>query len=654
MIQIKTEHQASELLREAVRASSNERRDTSVSAAIGRMYYIGIQWVQQGEAPGGYSHVFRSGVAAAGPQRIRATINEIAGNIIRITAATNPEKLYVDALPLHSVTGVIGSKNADLIEPFSNMMIDKSGLLRAAKRANFERSIDGKHGVGFRIQSQIINGHKNETIKAFSFDGSRLTLDPTSTSDDIQDGEFVMYSDVMSIHAIRRVYGDEALRGIDETKMSSIGQLTPTEQQFYQLSGGRMYSEYYRSSREKGALVHAVYLKGPSERFDRQLIMISAGGKNPDKVLNINNQENPIGLNGIPFITINGFRRPMSRAMVPDVALMKDTQDKLNMTASLFFQQMFDYNTNKTWFIDQSWFGGNRADKSEIIDEFNSGYVFGDARGRRGSPPVQVQSPPPSQALENTMNTMISQVKDASFQSALHQGKTKSNVTDLATQMSVDLTERPLDDRVKDDVWSYQRLISTMTATAIGLVKSGSPEIVTAMSDQGFSDEMIGDIAGMSQYRMPNELRLRDQALRPRSRQQRINQVERGIELGAVPPTEYSALMASLDTPINQLDKETIRYSRSVASRLLDGGQFEPKQLGSRVQIMLDELQRASMDPIALSNPEISQTIEEAKIDQMEIDGLLESEDEQPIEGDGAPEEMDLQTLLGGVSNLPA
>jgi len=642
----------SQWVREQIRDSSTERRDMEIAAGRSRSYYIGIHWLQQGQATGGYSRLFRTSIndtVASG--RIKATINEITGNIIRIAAATNPEKLNVDALPLHHITGISGAKDSDLMENFANMLIEKSGLLQSARTANFERSIDGRHGVGIRIQSSQINGVANTKLKSFEFDGYRLTTDQTTRSDNLEDNEFVIYSDVMSIHAIRRVYGEEALFEVDQNKMNTVAELTPTEHAFYYLSGGKMYADYFKHSKEKGALVHEIYIKGSGDRFDRRYVMLSTGGsENDDRVPNFDNPVNPIGLKGMPYILL----KPGSRDKVSDTALMLDNQDKLNLTGTLFFQQLYDYVNNSIWFIDQSWFGSGRADKSEIMEEFNRGYVFGNARDRRGSPPVQIQNPPPNPALEQTMSSMISQVKESAFQSSVHRGQLKSHVTDGAVQLAADLVERPLDDRVKDDVESYQRLISTITATGIGMVRSESPDLIVSMTKQGFSNQMIGEIGNMDPTSMPVSLALRDQALRPRSRQQRVSQVERGIELGAVDPSTYSRLMATLDMAIDPLDKETMQFANMTAAGMLDGQPYQPISLGSRVNIMLDALQRASMDTIARANPEIQQAIEEAKISQMEIDGLLQSEEDELAPEPEGPQQADLQSILGGVSIPPA
>jgi len=637
--------QLTQWTREKIAEDVTRRRDMEAYAALNRSYYIGVQWINQGSAPGGYNRYWKSEInnVVQGDQRIKATVNEITGNIIRIAAATNPDRLDIDALPLHGVTGVRGAADADLIENLGNMLLEMSGSVSAARTANFERSVDGRHGIGYRITA-------DQTIRWFEYDGYRVTTDLNTRSDRLAEHEYVIYSQVWSLEGAKRVYGEALFNGADEKQMRTVGELTPTEQSFYHLTNGRMYAQYARNSKSKGLVVHEVYLRGNARRFDRRYLVVSMGsGVNSDFVLNFDNPENPYGGNGMPLGLLNGFPRPGSEQKISDSGLMIDKQNKLNMTATLFFQQMYNYVHGHIWFINKAYMGKNRVDESEIIDEFNKGYVFGNTRDQRTAPPQLVHMPPPNPALEQTMAGQKQDIKESAFQSAAHQGQVKSHVPDASFQLAADLSQLPLDDRVKDDVNTYQELITNMIATGIGLIRSGSPEIVLSLQEQGFTTEMIGKLAMMDSNRMPISIRLRDQALRPRSRQQRVAQIERAVELGGLDPSRLPILFAELDVPIDMVVKETIQYSNRVATNMLDGQPFQPILLGNRAQIMIDALQRAAMSETARSNPQIGEAVQEAIITQMEIDGLLEPEEEQAQQG-GLPPEADLQSLIDGVS----
>lgn len=600
-----------QFVQDSRRDAEPERNEQQAYAAKCRCYVLGLQWIghQSGPAGGGYSRLVRWATDWVGRSgQIRATINRITKHTIQVASATNPSRLDVDGLTTDRATGVTDAELADLVESVANIGIDQCSLLAAARAANFERTVSGDHGIGLALEQtqMVVQGNGGESIpvmgtslRAFDFDATRLTLDPHNQSRNLRDHDTVIYSDVLTVHRMRRLFGAEFMKRLDENKLSTVGQLMPLEMEFSTLSGGQLYSQYKQHSRTKGACVHFVHVRDGASRFGTMYVVIEAGSNDP-LVPNFDNPMSPFGGDGLPYMVLRGHRRPTMRRSISDVGMQLDDQDKLNMIASLYVQQVAAYTGQGKWLADRSHFR-RHGDDAEIIRNLQrKNVLLYDAPNPQSRPPQYVSMPEPSQALELTMTRMEDGMREQAFRSEVHQGRLKTHQTNRNVQLSVELSELPLDDRINEDVLEYERFIGMLTSTTLRAAQAGDPAILKQLRDSGFGPDEFAKLAAVDADEPPVRIKLRQQGLRYRSRSSREQQLYDMASAQMLDPRKFRMVMADeLDMPVSDVDKQVIRFCRMVAERVMYGEEFTPFPLGDRTDIMLEELTRAMTGSMA-------------------------------------------------------
>jgi hypothetical protein len=604
MLTFKSDKEVHEFVMSARRDAEGERSETLAYVSKCRCYMLGLQWIghHSGPAGGGYSRLVRWATDWVGRSgQIRATINRTTRHTIQVAAATNPARLDVDGLTTDRATGAGDAETADIVESVANVAIDRCGMLAAARAANFERTVAADHGIGLAMEQtrMVVDVNGRETpvigsaVRAFDFDATRLTLDPHNQSRNLRDHEFVIYSDVLTVHRMRRMFGDAVMARIDEKALKTVGQLMPLEMEFNTLSGGQLYGQYKQHSRTKGAVVHFLHARGGGpDRFGLMYVVIETGGK--PLVPGFEDPQSPFGGDGLPYAVIRGHRRPTMRRSISDVGMQLDDQDKLNMIASLYVQQVAAYTGQGKWLADRSHFRRLGEDQAIIKDIQRKNVILYDGASPNSKPPQYVGMPEPSQALEFTMDRMEGGMREQAFRSEVHQGRLKTHQTNRNVQLSVELSELPLDDRITDDVMEYERLISVLGGTAVRSAQQRDPTLLKRLADSGFGPEEFQRLAVIDSSDMPVALRLRQQGLRYRSRSSREQQLYDMAGAGILDGKSVRRVMAGeLDMPVSEVDKQVIRFCRQVAERVMYGMEFVPLPLGDRTDIMLEELTRA-------------------------------------------------------------
>lgn len=662
------EKEVRQFAQDSVRDATHDRHMFGSYASRCRCYYIGSQWIQQDQAPLNFQRLVREAtnwVGQAGP--IRATINRTTKHAIQVASATSPEKLWVDGLPPDHAEGIMEVGAADIMETLANSAIDDAGLLSVARRANFERTIDGAHGIGLAMDTWDdtldINGGQtrvtNRKVRAFDFDFTRLTLDPNNQSHRLRDHDSIIYSEVFTENKLRKFFGDDVMNRIDAKSLSTIGSLMPVEMQFHTLSGGAMYAPYHAYRHTKGALVHFLHFRSASGRYDTQFAVIEAKpviGKDMDHiVVGMDDPRSPWGGDGLPYVVLYGHHRPMSRMPVSDVGMMIDDQDKLNLTASMYFQQLYDF-TQYSYLVDKRWFGA-RADDNSIREQMNSRVIIGD-NAQSGKEPELMLRPQPSATVSSDMDRFEIAMREQAFRTESHQGKLKSHVTTTQFVGTNELTQIPLDDRITTDIQdAYEPIISVLAGTTIANLAASSPYTARLLTEAGLSPDDLGAISQMNPHRIPAILSIRQETVRRRSRSQRKQDLVDAVSIGALDPKQFAKTMASdLDMPLSSLDKQAIRYARDTARMVMMGQPFTPLPLGTYGDHLIDEFRRALMSDTAKRIPEAYQRLAQAIISQQEM-LAMEMGQEQPTgqAGGSAPQgdplqDASLDELLGGMT----
>ena len=655
MIQnFKSEKELTDWVDDRMRETQTTRQAWAQYANKCRAYFNGTHWLKSGTGPDGLMRLYYNEMNTwlgeyDANEPMRVTINQITKHVLQSAASTNWTEMEVTAAQSHGSPSPDDVVNADLIEAVANVAIDQCRLRAAAETANFERCVDAMHGVGVRLQSCDLNGQRDYDLRAFDFDGYQLCLDPTLKDHDLRAHPYVIYTEVLTLHAAERDFGPEIMAKIDKDKLQTVAQLLPVELAFHGLSGGRMYSHLSQVSSQKAVRAHWVFLRGPGKRFDRLYYVIDGIGPAGRSVVNFGNPANPYGGCGMPLAIKVGFRRPGEIFPISDVGMMIDEQDRLNAIASLFFQQMWDYTTNYVYLIDKGWFGDSRADTSKIQEMTRGTHWIGNTNGQtRFQPPQLVSRPAPSQGLEMSMERARSEVRRANFQSDLHDGQTKTHVADRTNQLAVELVEMPIDDRRDADVMAVAALIEVAAGTLLRAAQSGGVTLLLALKEAGLNQTLIGRALSLNPDRLPAKLVINRESVRRRSRGQQKRDLIEAVQYGAhLDPTIRQAL-SELDYPLMQDDKAIERWANEAVARLITGDMWDAIPFGSSRETVFSALRRGMMSDAA-KNPQVMAALQEAFQMQMEIEGMLAPPEEGASPQQQGPVEMTLEDMLGGI-----
>lgn len=627
-----------------VRLETRDRRQALQQyAARNRAWYLGIQWgLGEDTNHSPFSKAIRGAVDDVnritkrnGPNGLRTTLNKLTENTIAVASSTNPRKLDVVSTYSAGIGRPDDMAQQDVVEAIANSVIEDSSALQAIRRANFERCVDGMHGYGHRIEmTQDADGRIDSRQRCFTYDAWQLILDPEEIDQNFANHEYVGHCQVMSIHAARRIFGAENLSQIEESKLPSIGKLLALENSYNMLTGGAMFPGVARNAKAPGVVIHTTFLRGSDKRFDRMIVtadgsyeLETGGGR---QVLNWNRNEegvgNPYGGVGMPLFASYGYPRPGEVNGISDVAMQIDAQHKLNIAASMYFQCLWNY-IQKVIVIDPKGLTDKRTSPEDIRREMRQGFLRWSARTRDAKPPSVIEFPQPPQVIGNDIERFGRDVRQSTFRTDSHVGEHKSHVSDRTVERGVELSDIASEDRVDDDVQNYERFVESLASTQVRLIQSGHASPIRMMIEAGLNDQQMGAMGRVDALRQLPRLKLSEEAIRRRSRSQKVQDINLLNQAGAFgqDPTQQRRLYTELDMPVSDFDKQMLQYANQTAADVARGIPFEPYPLGPGAAYMIEALQRAITQT---REPTIRRALSEA----IDAQKRAESSSAEPVE----------------------
>lgn len=655
-----TAKEVDDFIKQAHRDSERERGDLSDYQSKCRCYYLGAQWISS-QRPGArrieatVDRAYPNYASDQGP--IRAVVNRVTRNTIYTAAQTNPAKIDVDAISSSSNVDSDVRSAAFAGEALANQLIEKSGMLTAARLSNFERTVSGMQGLGVRVE--YIGDEGDKCLKCFTFDACRLVLDPGNPSVDLMDHDYVIYDEIITLPKLKRLFGEEWVNAnIEEKMMSTVGQLMPRELAFNRLSGGELYQKYAQQSSTKAAVVNWMYCKDRYNRFGKMYVTVNANQKEPLWV-NENDNESPYGGCGLPFVIIRGHLRPNSRKPISDVGMMMGDQDRLNLMASLWLQQAYDYTAGYQWIVDQRAFSRKKSDPDSVSRELNQRVVLMDGTASAARPERIVPNEP-SANMDSMMRLAEGDVREGAFRSEASRGVTKSHVTNENFARTQEQTELPLDDRIDEDVRQYERLAEVIVGTGIAFLQRRMPYISKLAMNAGLSDFELGVVASLNPRDLPFSIRLRNQSIRRPSRSQRRQNLIDAVSMQAVLPEEMRFVMAEeLDLPLSEGDKRAAKFALQKAVQVRDGEEYVPMDVGeygawvvrAMRLVMMEDRTSQIEGALARLDAAISAQREFEMQLAMEAEGAMAQE--QPPAAPDATTSMSIEQMMQGAQIAP-
>ena len=656
MIRHKDADELKDWVRERRRETNARRVAQQEYAARCRSYDAGVQWLSRGvagnqldtQALRAFKQASTANVPDGGTAPLRTTLNKITENIRRVQAATAPKKLDARSTPDYGIGRSLDIVKSDVAEAVANAALSDSGALGVARTANFERCIDGMHGFGYRIERQEIDEGFDARVQCFNFDGYQLTLDPNVTDQCLDNHEYVILTEVVTEHAARRRFGDDQVNRLDVKNLPEVGMLRPIERRFNALTGGILYPEMGSLGKAKGLIVHTIFLRGSSKRFDRMYYMLDMGRSDVEASRSsiITNWEinqrpgggNPYGGNGMPLFLLFGHRRSKDLHGISDVGMMVDAQDKLNIAASIYFQSLWNY-VQKVIFVDRRSLEDQKSSPSQIMKSMRQGILMLNVRDRNAFAPQMLQMPQPPQAVAADIERFSNDVRNAGFRSAAHAGETKSHVADATVERTIEATEITADDRVDSDIAEYERFIESITSTTIRLAQAGSLSTQKLLFDAGLSDEQMGMLLVIDPFRHLPRLKIAEESIRRRSRSQQKRDIVMLANAGAFAndPDEMRRLLVGIDMPLSNHDKSIQQACEVIAAKIAAGEPYQPYPMGRDAATLIEALRRQAAQA---ADPQIRQYISQMIMQQVQIEQSMVPQQQQAEPGPPSLQEI--------------
>lgn len=611
-----------QLLEERRAAASQTRRLLVRSNTQYQCYYQGLQWFYTNYGPG------TNQTATTGRRMtnwdpdspaLRATVNRMSKHIIRAAAATHPEDLYVDVFAPDSDSGIDSANTANVLERLSNCSVDNAGVLAQARDGQFARCVCGTWGIGYYIADEVreVDGQQipDKRVRCFTFDPSRLILDPANPARTLSDHDEVIFEDVWTVHKLKRVFPQMKF---DEERMATIGSIMSQEIQMNALSNGSLYQNYRKYSTTKGAIVTQTHVKDETGRFTT--MFISVKGEKGEECVNFDDPYSPFGATGLPLFLLHGHRRPMSPWSMGEGHMTKDDQDRLNLLMTQYFRMLRD-NGGFQWIFDK-----RLIPKGTSEEQFRASFsnrianvIMVESRAEKGlmDPKLQ-QYPSPPQFLMDDADRFQGEMQQQAFRSPLNMGVgAKTHIPDATNARMLEEADQVFGIRVQEDKATYEEMLRVLTATNLRLFKEGNPGTLVALRNEGFDDGDFAALLGVDDYTLSGfALKVRESKIRYRSVQAKQQALSEAAQLQAVNGMQYRMALAEWDIPVTASDQQMQQELTRAIHGLLNGQPWQPLPLGEYGQVALTLLRRALWDRRAKNDPQVKMAIIEAIVMQ--------------------------------------
>lgn len=615
-----------EARREAAAAYSPIRLEMKRKQMVNMCMYAGCQWLYRGDSMT-YSSNYLARIPSqwtADGNKLRATVNRTNRFAQKVAAATFPDKIEMEVSPPDRDTGIPATVAAQVMESMANLAVDKSAMINSWRKANFMRVINGAWGVGLsltNLSAREIMGQQmpDQRFRCFDFDYSNLILDASLLNRPLNEHDEIEFVDIWTAAKLKRVLPDLKF---DEQKLRTVGQLDDTYVNINRLSSGRLYSSYASFSNTKGVRIRQYHCRGVGERFDRMYIGVELqGNENEVTWVNFDNPVSPFGGNGLPFMILHGHFDGDGFGFLSDVHMMKDDQDRLNLTET-FRQRMLRNNAGFQWLLPQgSQPRGTDAEGYNRQFHNTVGGLIPYDPGTRDAPkpaPQLVKYPDVPAYVEAMIVSAEESMRKQTHRSDANFGVTQTHVPNSSFQRALEEADQVHGQRVRTDLDAAAPFIGMMLGTSISMAQRGVPWMLGAMREEGMDQQDIGVVLQADPEYPPCGLAVRESTVRYRSHDAKQADLDKDLQLQAIDPFEYRMARArDLDSPLTENDKFYVQQAGKAAFAVLMGMEWEPLALGIYSSVFVDEFRKAQLDKRAIADQNTSQRLKRAIVAQL-------------------------------------
>ena len=598
-------------LRDTASAYQNVRGQKERDDAQCLLYNEGLQWLNYDPVHRRIEQI-RQVLDIDHPSH-RPTNNQITRFVQLVEAATAVRQFDCEVIPPERDIGIDAPVRGQTLEDFLNLLLADSRMVDAWNAANYMRCVVGTWGVGLFMQPTVsrlagaqVLSVPDTAVRAFNFNPLLLTLDPRCPDRNLEDHEFVVYSDAWSLTKANRVLGDLLKKNkimLDPQRCKTIGELQPFELNLNRISNGRLFSSARSDSNVKGVMIHEIYRKvDSSTRFDRMELVLEVTGSDDWVLLNDEMRSSPWGGVGMSLRLLHGYRRADSPWSISDVKMMKNRQDALNRNEMMLERQLRAASKDQV-LIDRKSMGADQTDEAiqRRITNTVGGIITYDSgtETNRAAPPTVLNRRAPDTWLYQRDQQLVSDMRDQTHRAAVHQGEVKSHTSRATVQLALEEAGAPADRRIFLDRLTAESLCHTLLATGLELVKSVSPAMAARLVQAGFNDYDIGTLAEGEAQLIPYTVQIREGSIRQRPLQARVQMLREDAHQGIIAPDVYARAMSEsgIDMPLTEEDSRYARWAQRKAREVMLGAyEYQPLPLGERSADLIRAMMSAMVD----------------------------------------------------------
>lgn len=642
---IKTVQQLSEFIKTARESASQSRTWLSASTGASELFYQGLQYAQVATdlqfRNTTMGRVFNRWNPDMGS--LRVTSNHVTEKTLVAAAATYPVALNPTVEPPRRDMGPTASMVSQTLEDLLAGGVDAAGLVAAAQTANLRRSICGSYGIGLTIRNGFRNVRVNgvdvqiptRDIVASPIHPTRFILDDAIEERDLRKHEYVVLSDVWTVGALRASY-PAAMKGVDEQNLKTVGDLSPYEQGMNAASEGTLFTRWKQYSKTKGARIYQVHCKDETGRFGEMYVGIEIDQKATDGGMIWANQDDfssPFGGDGLPLILLHGHRRASGPWGIGEVAMMRDSQQIVNLTWTMIFRHLQQF-VSPRMVGEKRWFGTLATDE-EIYDKINNkpgSFILGKPSDKAASPPQLLPAPPFNGELMTLATSAEQKMRRDSMRSEQNAGGgTKSHVAFATTQALLAEGDRVMGIRRTEDCRTYEQILGVLLGTEVKHVQEQSASTLARLDKDGFDQQDITTILRTDAQYPTCGIALSESDLEYRSDQEKRETLATSLQNQAINPEQFARGMAELDQAISPDDKAMrTQIQKAVSMFLVTGQPWAPMPMGQYNSWVLMELRKARFDRRVKFDPMQVQRVDQAIIlqNQMAVQEAIQSNPE--------------------------
>lgn len=583
-----------ECVSERRRACAPLRARIAALQCIQINYAMGQQWMDVRSSSDGTTTMEVWDEDWSGRTSEMKVVNNAIGRLVRqASAQNNAVEVRAEVKPLDHQRGFETASRARSAKLMLNGIAEPSAFTSAYRLASSLRWNAGSSLL--TLETTRKSGQLDPAV-VVNPDGSPVVIDdawirwrramltdlvwePTNTSPDLDDHDWLMVERCMSLRSFERQYGPIENYGIKRERLPRLGQIAaPYVAAANFIGGSNAFSGYSSNASEPGVRV-VTCLEGTEGtapgRFDLCWFIIdltpnAAPVSSIDgAVMNWDDPRGKWGSLGRPVFKLDAFRREdaMHGTGIPGILMAH--QDLVNLATSAQAQQMLA-TVHGHWLVDK-----RAANREEFVNQLNrgvGGVLSYESQGGTIPAPQFVHPGPPDQSWMLVVADLKQTMLADAHQTQQSMGSAKSHVPQDVQMAIMESGGVVFDQILLNDHKELSAALATTLGTVRRHIEQGGSVLAHLRDQHGFSKDDLLNVLEIDPDRISLNVRAVQADMTMRSADQRVAELTSATMAGIVSPTAMRYERASfIGRPLVQQDALSASFAERHVRAVIDG-----------------------------------------------------------------------------------